>query len=77
MEKKSAVYICTGCGIGDALNIEELTKLATEDEGVPICKTHPNLCSEEGVSVIKKDMEDMAVQKLICDKSPKLHCHQY
>ena len=63
MEKKSAVYICTGCGIGDALNIEQLSKLAT-DEGVPICKNHPNLCNEEGTALIKKDMESEGVNTI-------------
>ena len=48
MEKKIAVYICSGCGIGDALNIEELSKLATDDLSAAICRTHPNLCNQEG-----------------------------
>ncbi|MBW2051215.1 MAG: hydrogenase iron-sulfur subunit [Deltaproteobacteria bacterium] len=56
MEHKVAVYICTGCGIGDALDIEELGKVATSENSVPICKTHPNLCSQEGVELIKSDI---------------------
>ncbi|GAJ01331.1 unnamed protein product, partial [marine sediment metagenome] len=32
MEKKTAVYICKGCGIGEALDTEQLSKVAT-DEG--------------------------------------------
>ena len=31
MEKKIALYICSGCGIGDALDIEQLGKVATDD----------------------------------------------
>ncbi|MBW2028656.1 MAG: hydrogenase iron-sulfur subunit [Deltaproteobacteria bacterium] len=57
MEKKVAVYICTGCGIGDALDIDQLGKVATEEKGVPICRTHPNLCSQEGAGLIKSDIE--------------------
>jgi len=30
MEKKIAVYVCAGCGIGDAIDIEQLSKIATE-----------------------------------------------
>ena len=56
MEKKSAVYICTGCGIGDALDIDQLAKVATDEFSVPICQKHANLCSKEGVELIKKDM---------------------
>jgi len=65
MEKKLAAYICTGCGIGDALDIEQLGKLATEEESIPICRTHPNLCSQEGVELIKKDMEGEGANTLI------------
>ncbi len=57
MDKKYAVYICTGCGIGEALNMEKLCKVPAE-QGIKICKTHPFLCSPEGVDVIKKDIAD-------------------
>ncbi len=65
MEKKLAAYICTGCGIGDALDIEQLGKVVTEESGIPICKTHPNLCSEEGVGLIKEDMNSEGVNSII------------
>ena len=65
MEKKLAVYICTGCGIGDSLDIEQLGKVATEDNGVPICRTHPNLCSQEGADLIKKDIESEGANTLM------------
>ena len=35
MDKKYGVYICTGCGIGDALDIEALSGVA-EEEGLPV-----------------------------------------
>ncbi|MFC1825462.1 heterodisulfide reductase subunit A, partial [Thermodesulfobacteriota bacterium] len=66
MEKKLAAYICTGCGIGDALDIEQLGKVATEgDTDVPICRNHPNLCSQEGVELIKKDMADEGANAIV------------
>jgi quinone-modifying oxidoreductase subunit QmoB len=65
MEKKLAAYICTGCGIGDALDIEQLSKVATEENSIPICRTHPNLCSQEGADLIKKDMESEGANTLI------------
>ena len=61
MEKKTAVYICTGCGIGDALDIEQLAGIATDDYSVPICRNHAFLCGSEGVELIKKDMEGEGV----------------
>jgi len=65
MEKKLAAYICTGCGIGDALDIEQLSKVATEESSVPICRTHPNLCSQEGADLIKKDIEGEGANTLM------------
>jgi len=65
MEKKIAVYICSGCGIGDALDIEQLGKVATDESSVPICKNHPNLCSEEGVEIIKNDIDNEGANTLV------------
>ena len=56
MDKKYGVYICTGCGIGDALDMEDLVDVPGE-EGVN-CTTHPFLCGKEGVELINKDIED-------------------
>ena len=56
MEKKLAAYICTGCGIGDALDIEQLSTVATDELSVPTCRNHPNLCSQEGAELIKSDI---------------------
>ena len=64
MEKKTAVYICTGCGLGDALDVEQLGKVAT-DEGVPICRNHETLCSKKGVELIKSDIENEGANTLI------------
>ncbi|WP_027366017.1 FAD-dependent oxidoreductase [Desulfotruncus alcoholivorax] len=57
MEKKIAVYICTGCGIGEALDIDALSKVATGEYKAPICKQHGFLCGQEGVELIKNDIE--------------------
>ena len=63
MDKKYGVYICTGCGIGDALDIEALSDVA-EEEGLPV-QTHPFLCSQAGVGIIKKDAEEKGVNTLV------------
>ncbi|HDM09533.1 MAG TPA: CoB--CoM heterodisulfide reductase iron-sulfur subunit A family protein, partial [Desulfobacteraceae bacterium] len=65
MEKKTAVYICTGCGIGDALDVGKLSEIATDDYSIPICKEHPFLCGPEGVELIKKDIEGEGVNTII------------
>lgn len=65
MEKKIAVYICSGCGIGDALDIEKLSELATSECHAGICKTHATLCSAEGVRLIKDDIANEGANGII------------
>ena len=63
MDKKYGVYICTGCGIGDTLDMEALVDVPDE-EGVN-CTTHPFLCSKEGVQLIQKDVDDGKVNAMV------------
>ena len=64
MEKKVGVYICTDCTIGEALNIEQLQGV-TGEYGVAICKTHPFLCGRDGVQIIKDDIQNEGVNKIV------------
>ena len=63
MDKKYGVYICTGCGIGDALDIDALSGVADE-EGLPV-QTHPMFCGKEGVDVLKKDIAEKGINTLV------------
>ena len=63
MDKKYGVYICTGCGIGDVLDMEDLVEVPDE-EGMN-CITHPFLCGEEGVQLIQKDVDDDKVNAIV------------
>ncbi|MBW2047317.1 MAG: hydrogenase iron-sulfur subunit [Deltaproteobacteria bacterium] len=65
MDKKTAVYICTGCGIGDALDIEQLKEEGTEDFTIDITRDHPFLCGQEGVDLIKQDIEGEGINTVI------------
>ncbi|KAA6182032.1 hydrogenase iron-sulfur subunit [Thiohalocapsa marina] len=55
-EKKLAGYICTGCGIGERLNVEQMRTIATREGKLGACKTHPMLCGAEGVQMIRDDI---------------------
>ncbi|MDF1613441.1 FAD-dependent oxidoreductase [Desulfurivibrio dismutans] len=71
MDKKYGVYICTGCGIGEALDVEGLSGIA-EENGMPV-KTHEAVCSEAGRQVIKDDMANDGVNiPVICACSPRV-----
>ena len=63
MEKVYGVYICSGCGIGDALDLEALAEVAGE-EALPV-QTHPFLCSQAGVDVIKKDIDGKGTNAIV------------
>ena len=63
MDKKYGVYICTGCGIGDTLDMEALAGVPGE-EGIN-CTSHPFLCSKEGVALIQKDIDDGKVNSMV------------
>ncbi|MFH1896929.1 MAG: FAD-dependent oxidoreductase [Candidatus Desantisbacteria bacterium] len=65
MDKKIGVYICSGCGIGDSLDIEKLTTIAVKTYKVPVCKTHDCLCSRDGVEIINKDCETEGVNTIV------------
>ncbi len=65
MEKKIGVYICTGCGIGDLIDAEKLSKVATGEYKVPVCKVNQMFCGPEGLAQIKKDVASEGVNGLV------------
>ena len=65
MEKKLGVYICGGCSINEGLDLEKLSLIATKEYKIPICKTHPAMCGDEGVSLIKQDMASEGVNTIV------------
>ena len=54
---KRGVFLCSGCDIGDALDLSELESVA-DDEGAQCVIQHEQFCSKEGVSLIKKTFAD-------------------
>jgi len=65
IETKVGVYLCSGCEIGDCLNMDELAKVATEENKIPVCKVNPWLCSEESIETIKKDIENEKLNRVV------------
>ena len=63
MDKKYGVYICTGCGIGDALNIDGLC--ATVKKARKNAKTHAFLCGKDGVEMIRKDIAEEGINAMV------------
>jgi len=64
MEKKVGVYICSGCGIGEALNIEQLQNVVKEYNPI-VCKIHHSFCSQEGIQIIKDDIHNEKLNAIV------------
>lgn len=65
MSTKLGVYICTGCGLGESLDVEALTRIAQDEFKTQACRQHPFLCSREGVEAIGQDLADGMVDKIV------------
>jgi quinone-modifying oxidoreductase subunit QmoB len=63
-DNKFAAYICSGCGIGDTLNVGAMEKVATKEGKMALVKSHPFLCNAEGVQMIRDDIANEGVTHL-------------
>ena len=57
-------YICTGCGIDECLNNQQLADVSSKEMGVP-AQVHPPLCLPEGVDFLRKDIEKEGADKVV------------
>jgi quinone-modifying oxidoreductase subunit QmoB len=64
MEDKIGVFICTGYGIAEALDIDALCKVATDEYNVPFCKTVES-CEGPGLESINDDIRDEGLTKVV------------
>jgi quinone-modifying oxidoreductase subunit QmoB len=63
-DNKFAAYICSGCGIGDVLDVATLEKVAKKEGKMQVVKSHAFLCSTDGVKMISDDIEQEGVTHL-------------
>ncbi len=56
MDQKIGVYLCSGCGIGESIDLDALSAVA-EEFSIAKCEKNPAFCSEEGIGLIRKDVE--------------------
>lgn len=80
MDRKVGVYICTGCGIGEGLDVEQLSKVAKTECKAALCKTHQMLCAPEGLEQIKADMAQEGINALLiaaCSPRAKTECFRF
>ncbi len=77
MSKNIATYICTGCQIGDSINIEALISTVGE-HNLTVCKQHPFLCNKEGINLIQSDIENSELDGIvIAGCSPRIKVKEF
>ncbi|MBK7767261.1 MAG: hydrogenase iron-sulfur subunit [Sulfuritalea sp.] len=60
-DNKFAAYVCSGCGLGEQLDIKTLEKIALKEGKMKVVKSHDFLCSAAGVQMINDDIANEAV----------------
>ncbi|VBB69486.1 heterodisulfide reductase, subunit A/methylviologen reducing hydrogenase, subunit delta [invertebrate metagenome] len=69
--RNTGVYLCSGCGIGDAVSMNGLEKVVTS-EFKKSCKVHDCLCGAEGLGIIQADVADGVNQVVVAACSPRV-----
>ncbi|HZE21832.1 MAG TPA: FAD-dependent oxidoreductase, partial [Desulfobaccales bacterium] len=60
MEKKYGVYLCKGCGIGEAIDFESLAKVIKKEGKIQHIKEHDIMCSPDARAMILEDLKPAA-----------------
>jgi quinone-modifying oxidoreductase subunit QmoB len=79
-DNKFAAYVCAGCGLGEALDIGTLEKVAQREGKMQIVKRHDFLCSAEGVKTIRDDIDNEGVTHVLiaaCSRRAKTEAFHF
>ena len=58
------VFLCTGCGIGDAIDVDEVIE-AADDVGCACTLTHECLCAPEGLDAIRAAVSENTLDGIL------------
>ncbi len=64
-EIKTGVYICTGCEIGNCIDIKALESEVTDENKVDLWKNHEFLCGKEAVQMINDDIKNEGINRIV------------
>ncbi|HSL40642.1 MAG TPA: FAD-dependent oxidoreductase, partial [Desulforhopalus sp.] len=76
MDKKYCAYICAGCGIGDALDMEALSEVVSGEMSME-CKTHDCLCGKDGRAFIEADVAGGVNTLVVGACSPRVMTREF
>jgi quinone-modifying oxidoreductase subunit QmoB len=73
MDDKIGVFICTGYGIAEALDVDALSKVVTEECGIPFCEK-VEACDGAGLEAINAAIESEGLSKaVVAGVSPRCY----
>ena len=76
--EKTGVYLCGGCGIGAAVDLDALEKVATVEFKAPLCKRDDHLCGEKALKTIAADIKSGDVETaVIAACSPRVMSEKF
>ncbi len=58
---KTAAYLCTGCGLGEAFDFAQLERIAKREGKMALVRQHEMLCRDDGVQLIRDDIANECV----------------
>ena len=64
-EKKPGVYLCRGCGIGDAIDVSALEKVGKTEFRIGYCVVREALCAPETVAEMQTDIDAGTVNRIV------------
>ena len=65
MEDRLGVYICSGCGIGEAVDLEKVEAAAVKECGATVCRRHETLCGSEGTDCVLGDIAHESLNRVV------------
>ncbi len=71
MDKKICAYLCSGCGMGEALDMDALVDVVSSEMSIE-CKQRECFCDAAGKAFIEKDIEDGVNTIIIGGCSPRI-----
>ena len=76
MDKKYCAYLCSGCGIGDALDMGALAEVVTGEMSME-CKTAEYLCGADGRALIENDIAEGVNTVVVGACSPRVMQNEF
>ncbi len=79
-EMKTGAILCSGCGIGAALDLKELAKIAQKEGKIAYLREDAQACSEAGVAAIERDLTEQGLTHLViagCSRRAKTEAFRF